>query len=93
MMERLQKLISQAGVCSRRKAEELIAAGRVTVNGTAVTELGSKADSERQDGPRMDGGGCLAGPRVLLVAGADYRAVGGLDGSLGVPEPGRPALP
>lgn len=54
MMERLQKLISQAGVCSRRKAEELIAAGRVTVNGTAVTELGSKADSER-DHIKVDG--------------------------------------
>jgi 23S rRNA pseudouridine2605 synthase len=54
MMERLQKIISQAGVCSRRKAEELIAAGRVTVNGTAVTELGSKADSGR-DHIKVDG--------------------------------------
>jgi len=54
MMERLQKLISQAGICSRRKAEELITAGRVTVNGTAVTELGSKADSER-DHIKVDG--------------------------------------
>ena len=44
MMERLQKLISQAGICSRRKAEELIVSGRVTVNGKPVTELGSKAD-------------------------------------------------
>jgi 23S rRNA pseudouridine2605 synthase len=42
--ERLQKILSQAGVASRRKAEELIVAGRVTVNGAAVTELGSKAD-------------------------------------------------
>jgi 23S rRNA pseudouridine2605 synthase len=54
MMERLQKLISQAGICSRRKAEELIAAGRVTVNGTAITELGSKADSQR-DHIKVDG--------------------------------------
>ena len=54
MMERLQKLISQAGVCSRRKAEELITAGRVTVNGTPVMELGSKADSER-DHIKVDG--------------------------------------
>ncbi|MBM3803433.1 MAG: rRNA pseudouridine synthase [Acidimicrobiia bacterium] len=54
MIERLQKLIAQAGLCSRRKAEELIAAGRVTVNGTAVTELGSKADSER-DHIKVDG--------------------------------------
>ena len=44
MIERLQKLISQAGICSRRKAEELILSGRVTVNGRAATELGSKAD-------------------------------------------------
>jgi 23S rRNA pseudouridine2605 synthase len=44
MQERLQKLISQAGIASRRAAEELILAGRVTVNGAVVTELGSKAD-------------------------------------------------
>jgi 23S rRNA pseudouridine2605 synthase len=44
MIERLQKLISQAGICSRRKAEELILAGRVTVNGRVATKLGSKAD-------------------------------------------------
>ena len=48
MLERLQKLISQAGIASRRAAEELILNGRVTVNGTVVTELGSKAD------PAMD---------------------------------------
>ncbi|MGH9639306.1 MAG: pseudouridine synthase [Bryobacteraceae bacterium] len=42
--ERLQKILSRAGVASRRKAEELIVAGRVSVNGKTVTELGSKAD-------------------------------------------------
>ena len=42
--ERLQKIIATAGVASRRKAEELIVAGRVSVNGKTVTELGSKAD-------------------------------------------------
>lgn len=42
--ERLQKLLSQAGVASRRKAEELIVQGQVTVNGAIVTELGTKAD-------------------------------------------------
>src|SRR6266849_10063175 len=52
--ERLQKILSQAGVASRRKAEELIVAGRVTVNGTAITELGSKADIER-DHIKVDG--------------------------------------
>jgi 23S rRNA pseudouridine2605 synthase len=43
-MERLQKILAAAGVASRRKAEEFIAAGRVAVNGKVVTELGSKAD-------------------------------------------------
>jgi len=43
MKLRLQKLIANAGVTSRRKAEELIAAGKVTVNGIVVTELGAKA--------------------------------------------------
>jgi 23S rRNA pseudouridine2605 synthase len=42
--ERLQKILAHAGVASRRKAEELIAAGRVSVNGRTITELGSKAD-------------------------------------------------
>src|SRR5579864_2379607 len=45
-LERLQKIISAAGVASRRKAEELITSGHVQVNGTVVTELGSKADLE-----------------------------------------------
>jgi len=47
MQERLQKIIAAAGVTSRRKAEDLIVQGRVTVNGRAVTVLGSKADPER----------------------------------------------
>ncbi|MCS6875020.1 MAG: rRNA pseudouridine synthase [Pyrinomonadaceae bacterium] len=45
-LERLQKLIAQAGVASRRKAEELIRSGAVTVNGKTVTQLGTKADPE-----------------------------------------------
>jgi 23S rRNA pseudouridine2605 synthase len=44
MEERLQKLIAAAGIASRRHAEEMIAAGEVTVNGQVVTELGTKAD-------------------------------------------------
>jgi 23S rRNA pseudouridine2605 synthase len=52
--ERLQKILSQAGVTSRRKAEQLIVEGRVAVNGTVVTELGSKADIER-DHIKVDG--------------------------------------
>jgi 23S rRNA pseudouridine2605 synthase len=42
--QRLQKIIAQAGIASRRKAEELILEGRVQVNGKIVTELGTKAD-------------------------------------------------
>ncbi len=49
MQTRLQKIISDAGVTSRRKAEELIQAGRVRVNGKIITELGSKADPERDE--------------------------------------------
>ena len=46
MQERLQKILSSAGITSRRAAEVLITAGRVAVNGQVVTELGSKADPE-----------------------------------------------
>lgn len=44
MLERLQKIISRAGIASRRHAEELILSGQVRVNGVVVTELGAKAD-------------------------------------------------
>ncbi|MDI1241324.1 MAG: pseudouridine synthase [bacterium] len=44
MQERLQKLIAQAGIASRRAAEEMIKAGYVSVNGEVITELGTKAD-------------------------------------------------
>ena len=44
MQERLQKILSQAGITSRRAAETLITSGRVTVNGTVITLLGAKAD-------------------------------------------------
>ena len=47
MEQRLQKLIATAGIASRRHAEELITAGRVTVNGEVVKELGTKADPDR----------------------------------------------
>jgi 23S rRNA pseudouridine2605 synthase len=52
--QRLQKIVAAAGITSRRKAEELITSGRVQVNGQKVTELGSKADPER-DHIRVDG--------------------------------------
>ena len=53
MEERLQKILSAAGVCSRRAAEGYIAAGRVTVNGETA-DLGRRADPERDD-IRLDG--------------------------------------
>ena len=46
MQERLQKILSTAGIASRRSAEVMITDGRVTVNGQTVTELGSKADPD-----------------------------------------------
>lgn len=45
--ERLQKIMAACGIASRRKAEEIIAAGRVTLNGKVVTEQGTKADPQR----------------------------------------------
>lgn len=47
MQERLQKYISQAGIASRRHAEELITAGKVKVNGKIIKELGTKVDPEK----------------------------------------------
>jgi 23S rRNA pseudouridine2605 synthase len=59
-LERLQKILSKAGIASRRHAEEMIVAGRVMVNGQLVTQLGAKADPGR-DHIRVDGK-LLAGP-------------------------------
>lgn len=53
-VERLHKYLSRAGVASRRRCEELIAAGRVTVNGEVVSLLGSKVDPEH-DRVEVDG--------------------------------------
>lgn len=65
--ERLQKILSHAGVASRRKAEQLISAGRVSVNGQTVTELGSKADLCR-DKVKVDGRVLNAPKRHLYFA-------------------------
>ena len=67
MEERLQKLLSAAGVCSRRTAEGYIAAGRVTVNGAAA-KLGDRADPDRDD-IRLDGNSLApaAEPLYLLL--------------------------
>ena len=66
MRERLQKLIARAGVCSRRTAETLLTAGRVTVNGVAA-QLGDKADADT-DVIAIDGTAiAFAEPAVYLM--------------------------
>ncbi len=65
--ERLQKLLAHAGVASRRHAEQLILEGRVTVNGAVVTELGTKADPER-DHIKVDGKRVGAPERPVYLA-------------------------
>ena len=65
--ERLQKILSRAGVTSRRKAENLIVEGRVVVNGQVVVELGSKADIER-DHIKVDGKAIHQPARMVCVA-------------------------
>src|SRR5262245_5738160 len=66
-MERLQRILSSRGVASRRKAEEMIAAGRVTVDDEVVTTLGTKADPVhadiRVDGKRLE----AQQPRYILL--------------------------
>ncbi len=54
MHQRLQKILSTAGIASRRAAESYITDGRVSVNGETITELGSKADPDSDD-IRVDG--------------------------------------
>ncbi|MFY9725365.1 MAG: pseudouridine synthase [Bryobacteraceae bacterium] len=65
--QRLQKILSHTGVASRRHAERMIAEGRVWVNGAAVTELGSKADLER-DHIKVDGKLLRAPKRPVYLA-------------------------
>ena len=73
MQERLQKILSQAGIASRRESETIIAGGRVAVNGTVVTELGTKADPE-SDTITVDGKPiAIAQKRVYLLL---YKPVG-----------------
>lgn len=66
MLERLQKILSQAGVASRREAESMIVAGRVAVNGQVTTELGTKADPE-SDTITLDGKSLRPVSRKLYI--------------------------
>jgi 23S rRNA pseudouridine2605 synthase len=65
--ERLQKIIANAGITSRRKAEELILSGHVSVNGKTVTELGAKSDITR-DRIKVDGQVLTAPKRHVYIA-------------------------
>lgn len=65
--ERLQKILAHAGVASRRKAEEMITSGLVTVNGQVVTELGTKADLAT-DHIKVSGKRIKAPERLLYFA-------------------------
>ena len=65
MEERIQKLLSAAGVCSRRTAEGYITAGRVTVNGVPA-QLGQRADPDRDD-IRGDGQPLSARPETVCL--------------------------
>lgn len=64
--ERLQKILARAGIASRRKAEDLILHGHVTVSGRVVTELGTKADPEREH-IKVDGKRISLQPLAYLV--------------------------
>jgi 23S rRNA pseudouridine2605 synthase len=79
MEVRLQKLIASTGLSSRRKAEMLIAAGRVLVNGKVVTELGTKVDPERDhvkvDGKHLES----AQPFVYLILNKPKNVMSTLD--------------
>src|SRR5262245_36622344 len=66
MQERLQKILAHAGIASRRKAEEIIEQGRVSVNGEIVTELGTRADPAT-DNIRVDGKRIKVAARFVYV--------------------------
>ncbi len=66
MQQRLQKILSAAGIASRRAAETYITDGRVSVNGQTVTELGTKADPEADD-IRVDGRRIKTAARRLYI--------------------------
>ncbi|ANE48004.1 RNA pseudouridine synthase [Paenibacillus swuensis] len=65
-MERLQKVLAQAGIASRRKCEEIILAGRVTVNGEVVNQLGAKADPST-DEIKVDGKSITSEKKIYII--------------------------
>lgn len=82
---RLQKMIAVTGLASRRKAEILIASGRVTVNGKVVTELGTKVDPAR-DHVKVDGKHLAAPqPFVYLILNKPKNVMSTLDDPGGRP--------
>lgn len=86
MMEvRLQKVIADSGLSSRRKAEEMIAGGRVTVNGKVVRELGTKVDPAK-DHVKVDGRHLKpAPPQVFLMLNKPKGYVSSLSDPIGRP--------
>jgi len=95
VQERLQKLLAEAGVASRRKAEQLIQEGRVTVNGRIVTQLGTKvnpaADEVRVDGQTVKISGhhvyvMLNKPRGVVSAMEDPRGHKALGDLVQIPQ-------
>lgn len=84
--ERIQKILSQAGIASRRAAEDLIREGRVRLNGKVISELGTKADPTR-DKITVDGRAAL--PRKLAYVA--YHKPAGIVSTMSDPE-GRPAI-
>jgi 23S rRNA pseudouridine2605 synthase len=85
--ERLQKIIAQSGLASRRAAEAMITAGRVRVNGKVVQELGAKADA-RRDRIEVDGKRLAAEDLVYLVLHKPRGVVSTMDDPEGRPTVG-----
>lgn len=84
--ERLQKALAAAGVASRRVGEQLIVAGRVTVNGRVVTELGSRVDPER-DHVAVDGTAVQLDPaKRYVMLNKPTGVVSSLDDDRGRPD-------
>ncbi len=85
MEVRLQKLIAGTGLASRRKAEELITSGRVTINGSVVRELGTKVDPDR-DHVKVDGKHLRAAqPYVYVLLNKPKNVMSTLDDPEGRP--------